>query len=106
MSFKTCLFSIVESKNDIREYLGISYMKSYLEEKGTQCSSRVIYKDEIEETLAELKEFPKLIGISAYCDTLNLVKYFCNRAKELSTWSKAARVHDGEVPTRFWQLSK
>lgn len=84
MGFKICLFSIVETKDDVREYLGISYIKAYLESKGLDCDSRVIYKAEIESTLLGFEVFPKLIGISIYCNTQELVKQFCNRVKELS----------------------
>ena len=53
---KVELFSLVESINDIREYMGISYIKAYLDEKGVECNSRVIYKDEFNEVIENLKK--------------------------------------------------
>lgn len=84
MSFKIGLFSIVDKPSDVREYMGISYIKSYLNSKGIDCEAKVICKDEMDEVLNSYKGFPKLIGISVYCNTVDLVKLFCRKIKELS----------------------
>lgn len=84
MEFLTSLFAIVETRDDIREYLGISYIKSYLNSKGFECEAKVIHKKQIEEVLDAYKEFPKVIGISLYCDNQHLVKLFCKKIKETS----------------------
>lgn len=85
MAFGICLYAIVEADNEIREYLGISYIKAYLVSKGMDCEAAVISRNEIERVLSSYHEFPKLIGISLYCDNQHLVKYFCNRIKETNS---------------------
>lgn len=37
MKFLTSPFAIVETRDEIREYLGISYIKSYLNSKRFKC---------------------------------------------------------------------
>lgn len=84
MSFLISLFSIVDTPDDVREYMGISYIKTYLKIKGLDCNARVICKEEMDEVLSSYEDFPKLIGISIYCNTLELVKLFCEKIKKLS----------------------
>ena len=81
---KVALFSLVESINEIREYMGISYIKAYLNEKNIECSSQVIYKEEFREVIADLKNVngPILIGVAMYCNTVGLVKEFCKDIKK------------------------
>ena len=86
MGFCVSLFSIVDTPSDIREYMGISYIKTYLKSKGLDCDARVICKDEMDEVLSSYREFPKLIGISIYCNTQELVKLFCRKIKEISPY--------------------
>ena len=84
MSFNVALFSIVESIKDVREYMGISYIKTYLCSKGIPCEAKTIIKAEIDEVLSGYVEFPQLIGISIYCNTIELMKEFVCRIKEYS----------------------
>jgi len=84
MSFKISLFSIVNESSDVREYMGISYIKAYLNSKDLECDAKVICKDEIDEALHSYEEFPNLIGISIYCNTQDLVKLFSKKIKEVS----------------------
>lgn len=83
MGFDIKLFSIVDTPNDVREYMGISYINSYLKSKGLSCEAKVICKNEIEDVLHSYAEFPKLIGISVYCNTVDLVKLFCEKIKNI-----------------------
>ena len=76
------MFSIVDTPDDVREYMGISYIKTYLKSKGLDCNARVICKEEMDEVLRSYEDFPKLIGISIYCNTLELVKLFCEKIKK------------------------
>lgn len=85
MSFIISLFSIVEKDDDIREYMGISYIKAYLDSKGLECTAKVITKDEIGDILNQYDEFPQLIGVSIYCNNQELVKLFCKKVKEISS---------------------
>lgn len=84
MEFGICLFAVVETQEDIREYLGIGYIKSYLNSKGLACDAKVICKAQMEEVLCSFEQFPKLIGISLYCDNQGLVKWFCQMIKQKS----------------------
>lgn len=78
------LFSIVNSISEIREYMGISYIKAVLDSKNIECTSKVIYKKEISEIIRGYQQtgFPLLIGISMYCNNQALVREFCSEVKE------------------------
>lgn len=82
MEIHVSLFALVETVEDIREYMGISYIKSYLVSKGVSCDSKVICRSEMDEVLNQYKEFPEIIGISVYCNTVELTKVFCEKIKK------------------------
>lgn len=84
MGFHVSLFSLVEKPNDIREYMGISYIKAYLVSKGIECDTKIIYKSQMDEVLASYEIFPDIIGISLYCNTINLTKLMCEKVKKIS----------------------
>lgn len=79
--FKTYLFSVVEDIEDIREYLGISYIKSYLNSKGLFCEAKTIYLSQIDDIISNIA--PDLIGLSMYCNNQNLIKIFSKKIKEI-----------------------
>lgn len=85
MGIHVSLFALVEKIEDIREYMGISYIKSYLVSKGVLCDSRVIYRSQMDEILNQYKEFPEIIGISVYCNTIELTKAFCEKIRRISS---------------------
>ena len=82
-NYRIELFSLVDKVTDISEYMGISYIKSYLESKGVSCGARVITYDEFDDVILEFDNTPMLIGISMYCDTHGLVKVFCDKIKKI-----------------------
>lgn len=84
--FTVSLFSIVETIDDVREYMGISYIKAYLESMNIICNSQVITRDEIDDILNQYddNEFPNLIGVSMYCNNHSLVKHFCSKIKKVA----------------------
>lgn len=78
------LFSIVETIDEIREYMGISYIKAYLESHNVTCSSQTIYSEEMDNIILQYQNssFPLLIGLPMYCNNIRLVKQFCNKIKK------------------------
>ncbi len=78
------LFALVETVDDIREYMGISYIKAYLVSKGVSCDLQVICRSQMDEVLNQYEEFPDIIGISVYCNTVELTKEFCEKVKKIS----------------------
>lgn len=84
MSFQVGLFALVEAADDIREYMGISYINAYLTSNGIASKVNVITRMQMDEVLASYDEFPQIIGISLYCNTVELTKEFCKKIKEKS----------------------
>ena len=87
------LFALVETVDDIREYMGISYIKAYLVSKGVSCDLQVICRSQMDEVLNQYEEFPDIIGISVYCNTVELTKEFCEKVKKIypsaiSSWAE------------------
>ncbi len=84
MGISISLFALVETPDDIREYMGISYIKSYLVSQGISCDLHVIYRAQMDEVLDSFEQFPDIIGISVYCNTIDLTKEFCEKVKRKS----------------------
>jgi len=53
---------------DVNEYLGVGYIKSYLEHNGIGCNIRLLYNNELEKLPRMFAEEPFLAGFCVYID--------------------------------------
>lgn len=78
------LFSIADNIDEIREYIGISYIKAYLDRHNVTCSSQAIYSEEMVKIILNYQKssFPLLIGLPMYCNNQRLIKQFSSKIKK------------------------
>jgi radical SAM superfamily enzyme YgiQ (UPF0313 family) len=78
------LFSIIENKADLKEYLGIGYVKSALEKHEYSVNLNIIISSETNDIdHSFFQRTPDFIGIGIYCNTIKYAIMLSRKIKDL-----------------------
>lgn len=66
----------------VNEYLGISYIKTYLKEKGVKTKIHVVFNSDIEKIANIFEEKPEIVGLCLYSDIVNEVMITAKKLKD------------------------